>query len=692
MNRRRGFWLGAAAVLLGLVLAVVSLAMLARSTGSGLVVQALERNSTAIGSALRIQFEKALSVGMALNDWVGVDTVFRDHLARHREVSFFALLDAEGRPILFVPGAQMGEAARAQVQQALVSGQAAADAPFQVTRTALASPPNGTLAVATPVGTLLTGYPRNYIDQQVNAVVVDLFVAVLIAVILVAEFLRYAGQRFAWGGLLRFRAFARHLSQGMLAVRSPLPAESPAGPAADRLGQLGAALNRRLDALRLRHTHALQHAARRPELLGRLTAWAERHRLHAATVLPRGLGDMAHLRLVVFLTALSDEMTRPFLAVHVANLDGPLALSNEVLAGIPLTTFLLTWALSQPFGAALLGRWGARRCLGGATALVGLGLLATATASNWWAVTLLRGFTGLGFGFVLIFAQTLMLRLGRESGRAGAIAEFVGAVVAAGICGPVLGGLVAVKLGTPWALAAAGLCALVALALAGQVATPPSGAEQAGFPLSLRSLKATLGNRRLLMLLGFSAIPGKLAATAVLLMVVPLAVAEMGESPSLAGRLLLLYFLGFLLVAGTAGRLSDRWKARKPFVAVGGVVTAAGCLAGYGVGGVWGLVLLCTLTGLGQAWLSSPQIVLATQLANEKAAGVDGEVVLGIYRLIERLGGALGPVLAAHLIERHGLPGAQLALGLLLAGGSAAVAVSFGWWRSAPVAATENPA
>jgi MFS family permease len=473
----------------------------------------------------------------------------------------------------------------------------------------------------------------------------------------------------------------------MLAVRSPLPV----GSAEDRLAHLGVAMNQRLDALRQRHAAALQRGSSRPALHVRLTAWAEHHRLHAPAVVARGLGDMAHLRLVVFLTALSDEMIRPFFAVHLANLDGPLALSNEALAGIPLTTFLLTWAFSQPFGAALLGRWCARRCLGGATALVGLGLLATAAATNWWAVTLLRGITGLGFGFVLIFAQTLMLRLGRGSGRAGAMAEFVGAVVAAGICGPVVGGLVAVKLGTPWALAAAGVCALAALVLAGQVATP-SGPGQAGLPLSLRSLRATLANRRLLMLLGFSAIPGKLAATAVLLMVVPLAVAEMGESPSLAGRLLLLYFLGFWLVAGAAGRLSDRWKARQPFVVVGGALTAAGCLAGYGVEGVWGLVLLCGLTGLGQAWLSSPQIVLATQIAHQKEAGVDGDVVLGIYRLMERFGGALGPVLAAHLIGHLGLHGALWVLGLALALGTAGLAVAFWVWREARVPAAGGPA
>lgn len=664
MSARPLQWLLGGAAMALVMGAVLALAVLARDIGTQRVIHTLEGNTTAISTALGVRLERALSVGIPLAQLVGVEPMFKAHLLRHKEVSFFALLDATGRPQIFTASVAMGEPERSLAERefAQQTHSATFNSVFRVVSTPLretpmnpANPINPTDQGTAEAGWLVTGYPVNYIDQQVNAVVIDLFVAVLIATILILEILRFAGQRLGWSQLLQFRGFAQGVQRGNLSARSPL-----AGGSA--WGRMGQAMNRRIEAMR-QQAHALSthHTG--------IAQWGQSHGLWAQAKPWRETASLSQLRMLVFLTVLSDELVRPFMAVHASQLDGPLALTTEALAGIALTTFLLTWAISQPFGATLLQRHGSRRCLSVATAVVGVSMLATAFSTEWAVLTALRGLTGAAFGFVLIFSQTLMLRLGRESGRAGAIAEFVGAVVAAGICGPVIGGLMSVKLGITPTLAASGVCALAAWLLAGQLAPMPPAAVQ-GRPLSWASLAAMLRHRRLLTLLFCSAIPGKLAATAVLLLVVPLAVAEMGESASLTGRLLLLYFLGFWLVSGWAGRLSDRHQTRRPFVVVGGLLSALGCWVGFAWDSVWGLVLLCSLLGLGQAWLSSPQIVWATQLADQDPAGTNGEVTLGIYRLLERLGGALGPVLVAGLMASQGLKGALLGVGVALAMGS----------------------
>lgn len=670
-------WLAALAALV--LSSVLTLAWLARDLGAQRVIHTLNGNTTAIGTALRIQFERAVAVGMPIEELVGVEPLFAEHLRRHREVSFFALLDARQTPRVFSasPTLSAPDAARARQHAHAAAGAGAsvgvggdvgsgggglAASGFRTVRTPIqAADGSGT------AGWLLTGYPVNYIDSQVNAVVTDLLVAVLIAIILTLEMVRFAGSWRRWRLLFQFGTFVRSVQHGQLSVRSPLTA-------ADRWSQLGQDMNRRIEQLALKLTgllaaappaHGTDHAWHQ-----RLRQWGAQHGLLASPRPWQGSQSVSQLRMLVFLVALSDELVRPFMAVHASQLNGPLALSPEALAGIPLTTFLLTWALSQPFGAALLRRHGSRLCLMGATAAVGVPMLATALTTDWLALTLLRGLTGAGFGFVLICAQTLMLRLGRATGRAAAMAEFVGAVVAAGICGPVIGGLMTVKLGTPATLVASGMCALAALALAaGQAAiAPPESASQ---PMSWGNLAALVRHRHLRTLLLCSAIPGKLAATAVLLLVVPLAVADMGESASLTGRLLLLYFLAFWLVARWAGRLSDRHRARKPFVVAGGLVSALGCGMGLAVDGVWGLVGLSFLLGLGQAWLSSPQIVWATQMADQGHGTTDGELILGIYRLVERFGGALGPLLVAGLVSTQGLKAslAVLAAALVLGSG-----------------------
>lgn len=680
MKIRSPLWLALGLACSLVLAAVLTLALLARNIGAERVAGTLEGNTSAIATALRIQFERAVAVGMPLEALVGVEPMFKEHLQRHREVSFFALLDAEGRPLVFTTNPALDPEEQAHARQEWSEKTEAAagrHTRFSAVRTPIHDVSGGDSPA--PKGWLLSGYPDNYIDNQVNAVVTDLFVAVLIAVILAIEILRFAGRRQGWGLLLQFRTFLQEVQEGRLSTRSPLQSH-------DGWGQVGQDMNRRIDGLRQRVSEWLAYPTGMPQSNSdavnsaapwqvHLRAWAQRHGLLTALRTWHGHGDLSYLRMVVFLSVLSDELVRPFMAVHASQMDGPLSLGPEALAGIPLSTFLLTWALSQPFGASLLLKHGSRRCLTVSTGAVGLFMLATAFTTDWAWLVVLRALTGGAFGFLLIFSQTLMLRLGRESGRGAAIAEFVGAVVAAGICGPVIGGLMTVKLGTSATLVASGLVALAALGLARQLGAVPAP-DKPGRPLSLGSVWALMRHRRLLTLLLCSAIPGKLAATAVLLLVIPLAVADLGESASLTGRLLLLYFLAFWLVAGWAGRLSDRLQTRKPFVLAGGVVSALGCAAGFAVDGVWGLVLLSGLLGLGQAWLSSPQIVWATQMADQDPNGTDSEVVLGIYRLVERFGGALGPLVVASLVSTHGLRGALWLLCGVLVAGSLVTAVA----------------
>jgi MFS family permease len=209
-------------------------------------------------------------------------------------------------------------------------------------------------------------------------------------------------------------------------------------------------------------------------------------------------------------------------------------------------------------------------------------------------------------------------------------------------------------------------CALAAILFA----KGTSNAQTTEASVKSFSVKATIAamrHTRLLLLVVFSAIPGKITSTAVLLMLVPLATAELGESPAVAGRLLLLFFMGFFLTSGWAAKLSDHWNVRKPFIAVGGLVSALACFAGYAMDNIWGLFVVCSLLGLGQAWLSSPQIVLVTQMMGARKSSADSELALGVYRLVERFGGAMGPLLAAFLIRQYGLKGAMLAFGIILA-------------------------
>ena len=660
-------WLIGSIVALLMIGALTLLATIATHIGSALVVTALAKNSEAIGISIQIQIDRAVAIGLSVNDLVGVDAVFQTTLLRHKELSFIALVGSKDQVISLV-------------SREAASPQELDEIHRRLTVRKFGEPKNLTIHVATTAisgglageekATLFVGYPANHINKQINALVVDMVIAVLIALILVAEFLRFFVRRSTFYEITRFREFTHHLKNGNFGhrVQSQL---------VDPTSILSLRMDERLDALRLHHQRLLKQihhlsshltASTRPLKL-QLSDIARQYSLSNEPKTTGSLGTSAQLRMMVFLVSLSEEICRPFFALHASNLSGPLALSSEVLAGIPLTTFLFTWAVSQPLGSAFLRQFSAKTCLTCAASLTALGMLLTAWTDSWAGLVFLRALTGIGFGCVLIFSQTIMLRIGRITGRAQSMAGFVGAVVAAGICGPVIGGLLAVKLGITTTFVIAACCALISIGFAwgtNNVPTMPTQVKLLSIEATLRAMR----NARLLLLVVFSAVPGKLASTAVLMMLVPLATVEMGESIAMAGRLLLLFFLGFFLVSGLAAKLSDRWNARKPFIAIGSVLSALACISGYAIDNIWGLFATCFLLGLGQAWSSSPQIALITQLIESRGSAVDNELALGVYRLIERCGGALGPLMAALLIRQFGLGGAMLGFGIILTVGA----------------------
>jgi MFS family permease len=252
--------------------------------------------------------------------------------------------------------------------------------------------------------------------------------------------------------------------------------------------------------------------------------------------------------------------------------------------------------------------------------------------------------------------------------RARNVAQFSAAIVAAGICGPVIGGLFADAYGYRFAFLLAAVVTALALLLVGgmRVELAPEDGNRPRRSVA-QTARLALGNLRFLALVLVTAVPTKLAATAVLLIVVPLAVADLGEPAATAGRLQLLFFVAFLFVAGPVAHLSDRFGQRKPFVLGGALIGGVACLLGYTLQGVTGFAAVCGLLGLGQATAGNSQVVLVTRVFSSGQSAADPEIGLGLYRLIERFGGALGPVVAALLVRYSGLQTCIAVIGTLFA-------------------------
>ena len=672
MFRQWRFWVGCSLSVVLTVAALVLLASLARDSGSRMLVSTLGENSTTIGTDIRLKIGRALAAGVPLDKLVGVQQVFEAALDNNREISFFALVNSDAQILTFAARnnatalqlslmkqvVQLQERTVRNLKKDESGAQVSSKVgeSFEAVRMPVAETPEGD-----PTASLFIGYPENYIDQHVNALATDVVFAALTAVVLVLEFLWFASQLKNVRDVGRFRAFVRRLSQRSFQFRARMSTQ-------DSMGELSRTLDVRLDRLAQRFHKLMEMIQQSPARLAGTTgamrvdmlSLGQRFGLIAEPKELPSPVDIAHFRIAVFLVAMSAEMCRPFFAIYAGDLVGPDNLSSQLLSSIPLTVFLIFWGISQPLGVAILNRMGARRWLTTAAVMVGLGTLGSAATDNWYLLVALQGLTGFCFGSLLICSLALMIRSG-----SGGMTAYLTALVAAGICGSVIGGLLQSNFGYTIAFIVAAACPFLAI---GFMSSPANRAvKKDSRRLSLVATFKNMLKGNLVSLIALSTIPARMITTAFLLLIVPLTIMQMGESAAVVGRLILLYFFGLFLLAANAEKLASHWKASKAFVIVGATVIVSACLTGHALDGIWGMVAACVLLGVGQSLMAGSQGNLAIKMMAESApAEANLDLSLGIYRFFDRIGAALGPIFAAVLIQQYGLREAMLWMAVTL--------------------------
>lgn len=628
------------AALLSCVLVLSYLVYAARDLARPLVLAQVSENTTEVAQAAAARVQRALSLGIPPAGLVGVDEVFTQELKAAPEVAFLALRLPEGpgvRPVLVAQPGLAAELAQAAQRGALGPQE---DGIFQRAQVPV-----------DPSGGVVAGTPLAFVDRSITSILVDLLFAVVVALVLIRELLGRAweasllkpliGFESAWQGW-RLRALSDTAAQASAALLADIRAG---------VQDWSAQLQQRLD----------------------------RRSLAGVDI------ELVMVRLVVFFTALSEELMRPFFAVFASEVN-PVALgmSPTMLAGLPVAVFMLTLAIAQPLGPWIVRHVEVRRALAVSALWGAVLLVVTALTRDGVLLVGLRGLSGITYGLMLILAQTLIVRITSQAQRARGLVEVSAAIVAAGVCGPALGGLIAERAGHVVTLLVCAACMGVAALSAWLLAPiPPASNEAMPTPGNWHAMLAVMRQYRVMAVTWFAAVPARLAAAALLVVVTPLYLLEIGQPVTISGRVLLLYFLCFMITAPLAARWSDLSQRRKPWIVLGCALSAAACLALPLISGVWGAAVCCGLLGVAQALLSAPQLALVTeafddQTAGERPQGATPEQALAAFRLIERVGSVVAPFVVAAAVSQLGLTGAVGAIGLLLAVGT--VGVWIGLW------------
>ena len=145
---------------------------------------------------------------------------------------------------------------------------------------------------------------------------------------------------------------------------------------------------------------------------GELDAPAEFHR-----------GSLASIRIVLFLFAVGEELSKSFLPLFIEGADNPIpGISSSVAISLPIAAYLLSIAVASPFAGRLTTAFGRRGLFLVGVVPAALSHLGMVYADNLIQIIGLRTMTGIGYALATIACLELILdRVPRDDGTAASV-------------------------------------------------------------------------------------------------------------------------------------------------------------------------------------------------------------------------------------------------------------------------------
>ncbi len=613
----------------------------------------MNRKAGTIALSIQDKLLDAVDQGIPFDRLEGVDDYFDQVRAANRDISWLVLLRKDGSVANSV-GLPASSAAQ------LLHDDAAFDGKIR-NRTVRAK---GTAYSITVVpldrhgihyGVLDVAISQDFIDARVDEIRLDIIIVVIISLLVAFEVLLFIMSASLQEPLMQIWTILTGMGQGdfreiaSTGNRDLKSLAERANGIVARVNDSASGLARAVDVVRPRLT------ARIVEQLAKLHARFQ----FAANGRPlvRRHPPVVQVRILTFLFMFAEMLSRPFLPVMVKGIVPSWATGQTVdfLSGLPIAAFMFVVAVGMPIAGRWSDRIGRRRTfLIGAAAMV-IGLAGAAVPYSIYDFTVWRMITAAGYATMFMACQGFVIDNTGDNDRARGISLFVGAIMVSEVCAPAIGGILADRVGYQLVFVLGAVVALTAGILGQSILRRHErrrGEEQERG--RLLNLTVGLRNPRFVTLLVFAAIPAKLLLTGFLFFLVPMVLTDLGASQAEIGRIVMAYGIPSLVLTPVFAAIVDRLKCHGLMVGLGGIVAGAGMLPVLFTANIDAVLVGVAGLGIGQAMSISPQIALVGQVCTQEIAEHGHTAVLGLFRLVERIGAALGSIVAAALVAALG--------------------------------------
>lgn len=662
------YWRLTGIILLFVILALFANSYVSNDTFGRALVPEMAKKAATVGVSVRSLMLKAVNQDLAFNEIYGVEQTFHEVLTDNPDFGYMAATDANGT-ILYQQGtaAEGAEAyfrrpeTLARLDKANVSGEFTRVGSQYIVSVPIIAPDHQAL------GLLHIGIDVRFVDRIVQEMWFDILVILVVALFFTFELLNFiAGSRLE-AGLKSLNGVLDRGGRGDFTMTPMAKSDEAFSGVRILLEKTLARVNAEMDALsRDVETAAREEKDRRKAVSASLQDLRQRFSFGQAAAESSDSGRLAQVRAPLFSFLLAEELTRSFLPSYVKSVMVPIpGLSPQIVVGLPIVLFMLIVALGQPYFGALSERIGHRRTMIYGSVIAAVGFATTALSVTVFDLLLWRSLCALGYALVFVSAQGLILNYTDATNRAHGFALFVGAFMVATVCGPSIGGILADNIGERITFAISAVLALssiLMIRLLPKDAELDSAKTLAVVPRII-DIRQLLINRNFMTLTGLAAVPAKILLTGVCFYLVPLYVVSIGTTPAMAGRILMTYAVVMVMMAPLVAPLANN-RANREWLVAGGL-----CLSGTG-----GLLLLLGNTvpwvfagvliiGFGQSLSITAQSALVSDHCRQEMAARGDQTVYGVYRLVERMGNAAGPLIASALVIALGYVNSFVAIG-----------------------------
>lgn len=619
-----------------LVGSTIVLSVLALNSFRNQLSPAIDQKIISVSRSLETHISRAISFGIPIDEMRGVGDTFALVQDENPVIQYLAVLDPEDQ-VLHYRSRILSED-----QQAITTVLNDIEQ-WPVVRQPL-------MLDQSVVGYLLVvGNPR-YMQSQMTTLLIDIATVLVVSGLVAIEILLF---------LITFRITAplQTIREVMAKVRAGDLSHTVEANGSDEVGRFGQVLHRVLEPLhRLYHDLAIKSSAARSFVVdGPLrTHFSER---------------VMFIRPPLFLLIFSESMSLSFFPLYVESLYQPIAnIPKEIVIGLPISLFMLIWALSLPFAGQWSDRAGRRRTFVIGALLTGVGLVCTGLAQDMFQLLIARCITAVGYGVVFITAQSYVIDHTAPENRTKGMALFLSGFFSGSLCGAAMGGILADRIGFTTTFY---LSAFLSIVSALFVARFLVEHRQTSKPVATDRLKwsdffAIMTDRYFLVVTFFAAIPAKMALTGFLYYSGPLYLMHLGASQSASGRVLMAYGLAIIIFSPLMAWVADRLSQRRSFIVLGGLLSGLALLGVYWFDNLFGMLAGVALLGTAHAIGVAPQLAVITEAQSKEGSNRPIGKTIGIFRLTERIGNISGPLIAAFLIATFGFRGAFLGMAITI--------------------------